>query len=75
MNNNPMIDPNDACNNPATTPPHDCYAWNQQHYRLTPDYMCTECGMCGHITGFMWRSWWRRVRSLWTSEPVMTRVK
>ena len=56
---------------PAKTwPEHSCYEWNRQHYHMTPEYTSSECGTCGHITGFKWRSPWRRIVSLFTSNPI-----
>lgn len=59
---------NETNRNASTYPQHDCFARNQQHYLLTPDYHATECGMCGRITGFRWRRLSLRIRSLFTSE-------
>jgi hypothetical protein len=53
----------------ATHPKHCCYAWNLQHFVSTPEYLSSECGVCGRITGFKWRKIWRRLLSLLTSEP------
>lgn len=53
----------------ATYPEHDCYAWNRAHYLSTPDYHATVCGTCDKIIGFRWRSWTKRLRSLFTSDP------
>lgn len=53
-----------------TYPEHSCYEWNRQHYVSTPEYFATECGTCGHITGFKWRRPWRRFVSLFTSDPI-----
>ena len=50
-------------------PEHSCYEWNRQHYVSTPEYLATQCGTCGHITGFKWRRWWPRIVSLFTSVP------
>lgn len=54
--------------------PHDCHAWNIQHYYSSPDYHMAQCGICHHVTGFRWRSWWMRIRSLFTDEPIITKV-
>jgi hypothetical protein len=54
--------------------PHDCNAWNRQHYHLNPNYRASTCGLCGAITGFQWRGWWRRIRSLFTPEPILTKI-
>jgi len=54
----------------AMIAPHDCYAWQRQHYLSTPEYHATMCGSCGRITGFKWRKIWPRIRSLFTSVPV-----
>lgn len=56
----------------ATYRPHDCYLWNAQHTHITPEYISNECGVCGKVTGFMWRKWSKRIRSLFTSEPDHT---
>jgi hypothetical protein len=59
-----------------TYPKHSCYEWNRQHYISTPEYLASQCGTCGHITGFMWRNRWRRVVGLFTSETLLwTAVK
>jgi len=58
------------CGQAATYPEHSCYDWNVQHYCSSPEYLSSECGVCGRITGFMWRKWWRRLFSLFSSEPV-----
>jgi hypothetical protein len=50
-------------------PPHDCLAWQRQHYCSRPEYKSTECGTCGRVTGFQWRNWRKRIRSLFTSLP------
>jgi hypothetical protein len=55
-------------------PEHDCHAWNRQHYVSTPTYTAAVCGTCEAITGFLWRSWWMRVRSLFTASPILTKV-
>ena len=52
-------------------PEHSCYEWNRQHYISTPDYQASQCGTCGHITGFKWRKLWRRIVSLFTPEPTL----
>lgn len=44
-------------------PEHSCYKWNHQHYISTPDYTATQCGLCGRITDFKWRSRWRRFKT------------
>ena len=54
--------------------PHDCHAWNIQHYHSSPDYSMATCGMCKRVTGFRWRSWWMRIRGLFTAEPILTKV-
>lgn len=54
-----------------TYPEHSCYEWNRQHYISTPEYLSTQCGTCGHITGFKWRRPWRRFVSLFTSEALL----
>jgi hypothetical protein len=54
--------------------PHDCNAWNIQHYHYNPNYRASTCGMCGAITGFQWRGWLRRIRSLFTPEPILTKI-
>jgi hypothetical protein len=51
----------------ASDPEHDCYLWNHQITHCTPEYVSNECGMCGKITGFRWRKWSKRIRSLFTS--------
>jgi predicted deacetylase len=48
---------------------HDCRAWNLQHYYSSPDYQMAQCGVCHRVTGFRWRSWWMRIRSLFTDQP------
>jgi hypothetical protein len=53
----------------ASYAPHDCYLWNHQHTHITPEYISNACGVCGKITGFMWRKWSKRILSLFTSEP------
>lgn len=50
--------------------PHDCLAWNATHYILKPDYTASACGHCGTITGFRWRSWRKRLWSLFSSDPL-----
>lgn len=50
-------------------PEHDCYAWNVQHYISRTDYHASQCGLCGTITGFKWHKLWRRIFSLFSSEP------
>ena len=54
--------------------PHDCYAWNAQVYCCSPTYQMSECRVCKRVTGFRWRSWWLRIRSLFTSEPTITKL-
>jgi predicted deacetylase len=61
---------NEAC---AAWPEHDCYAWNVQHYHSSPTYQMATCGVCNRVTGFRWRSWWMRLRSLFTGNPRMPR--
>lgn len=56
-------------------PEHDCYLWNRQQYRLTPEYVARTCGTCGRITGFKWRSVWRRILSLFTDELPKPRME
>ena len=53
---------------------HDCHAWNIQHYYSSPSYQMAQCGVCGQVTGFRWRSWWMRVRSLFTDNPMLTKI-
>lgn len=65
----------DVDNCASTYPLHDCFVWNRKHYRLTPDYVLSQCGTCGRITGFRWRSWRLRLRSLFTSEPYKSTVE
>jgi hypothetical protein len=48
---------------------HDCYAWNVQMYQSRPEYLSSCCCVCGKITGFRWRKWWRRIYSLFSGEP------
>lgn len=52
----------------AAYPNHDCYQWNHQHYLIRPEYVARQCGTCEAITGFRWRSKWRRILSLFTSD-------
>ena len=59
----------------AAYPEHDCFAWQRQHYHMHPDYVSSECGTCGRITGFKWRKIWPRIRSLFTSEPLRKTVE
>jgi len=56
-------------------PEHDCFAWQRQHYHMTPDYVSAECGTCRRITGFRWRKIWPRIRSLFTSNPLRSTVE
>jgi len=65
--NKPYIEPQAQ----RAWPEHSCYEWNRQHYISTPEYLATMCGTCNHITGFKWRSPWRRFVSLFTSEPTL----
>ncbi len=55
-------------------PEHSCYDWNRQHYLSTPEYLASQCGTCGHITGFRWRKPRRRLVSLFTSEPTLRKA-
>ena len=57
-------------NTARTYPEHDCFAWNVQVYCSGPDCLYSQCRMCNRITGFMWRKWRWRIRSLFTSEPL-----
>jgi len=51
-------------------PEHDCFAWNVQVYCSGPDCLYSQCRTCNRITGFMWRKWRWRIRSLFTSDPL-----
>ena len=55
----------------ASWPEHSCYEWNRQHYLITPEYLASQCGTCGRITGFKWRKLWRRIFSLFSAEPIL----
>ncbi len=52
-------------------PEHSCYEWNHQHYLSRPEYLASQCGVCGRITGFMWRKKWRRIVSCFTPEQTL----
>lgn len=52
----------------AQLPEHDCFSWNLQVYVSRKNYTASECALCKSITGFRWRSWWRRVASLFTDK-------
>lgn len=52
-------------------PPHDCLAWNVQHYVSNAGYRMTVCGVCNRVNGFRWNSWPDRIRGLFTSVPVV----
>lgn len=69
MNDGSMVPPEQMA--AQSYPEHSCYEWNRQHYQSTRDYLATTCGTCGHITGFKWRSPWRRFVSLFTSETLL----
>jgi hypothetical protein len=44
--------------------PHNCFAWNTEHWHSNKDHTYISCGYCGRITHFAFRSFWLRLRFL-----------
>jgi hypothetical protein len=43
---------------------HDCRDRRHIIYISTPHYIVEECSVCGIIVKFRWKSWWKRLKSI-----------
>lgn len=42
--------------------PHDCKAWNYEHWRNQSECVMTYCGICDKTTHFKWKSFIRHFK-------------
>lgn len=44
-------------------PAHDCSAWNTEHWHNSAVANWTTCGVCGNVTAFRYKRFWKRLRA------------
>lgn len=52
---------------------HDCLNWQSEHWGNNQKAAYTRCGVCNTITGFHYKSFWKRLRALFNfkaSTPI-----
>lgn len=52
----------------STYHPHECDSWQTLHYCNQKELNYQKCGYCGHIVRFRYKSFWRRLKSVFLKE-------